>query len=124
MRELMSFLFGLATDPLGLPIVWWKEWLVMGAIGVVAFAVSFAIVGRMYDSDYISTKVGGSIIHWVIRAVVFFILWAITYGVIVAARFVVAHWIVIVSALGGLALVGATIALAIHFKRKGGVANA
>ena len=69
-------------------------------------------------------KVGGSIIHWVIRAVVFFILWTITYGVIVAARFVVAHWITVVSILGGLALVGATIALAIHIKHKGGVANA
>ena len=120
----MSFIFGLATDPLGLPIEWWKEWLIMGVIGTVAFLISYAIVGKMYDSGDISTSAGGSIVHWIIRAVVFFALWAFTYGVIIAARFVAAHWIIVVSVLSGIALVGAAIAIAIHLKRKGGVANA
>lgn len=124
MRELMSFIFGLATEPLGLPIAWWKEWLIMGVIGTVAFLISYAIVGKMYDSGDINTSAGGSIVHWIIRAVAFVALWAITYGVIVAVKFVTAHWIIVVSVLGGLALVGAAVAVAIHFKRKGGVANA
>ncbi len=124
MSAVFSFLFDRLTDPLGLPIEAWKEWLILLVIGAVAYRIAFSAVGDMYNSGDISTRTGGSFFHWLIRAVVFVAIWAITYGVIVAVKFVAAHWIFVVSVLGGLALVGATVAIAIYFKRKGGVANA
>ena len=124
MSAVFSFLFDRLTDPLGLPIEAWKEWLILLVIGAVAYRIAFSVVGDMYRAGDIGTKTGGSFFHWLIRAVAFVVIWAVTYGVIVAVKFVAAHWIVVVSILGGLALVGATVAIAIHFKRKGGVANA
>ena len=67
MRAILSFIFDLATDPLDLPIDWWKEWLIMGVIGVVAYVLSYSIVGWLYDLGYISTRTGGSLAHWIIR---------------------------------------------------------
>lgn len=124
MSAVFSFLFDRLTDPLGLPIEAWKEWLILLVIGAVAYRIAFSAVGDMYYSGDLSTRTGGSFFHWLIRAVVFVVIWAVTYGVIVAVKFVAAHWIIVVSVLGGLALVGAAAAIAIHFKRKGGVANA
>ena len=124
MSAVFSFLFDRLTDPLGLPIEAWKEWLILLVIGAVAYRIAFSAVGDMYRTGDINTRTGGSFFHWLIRAVVFVVIWAVTYGVIVAVKFVAAHWIIVISVLGGLALVGATVAIAIHFKRKGGVANA
>lgn len=124
MSAFFSFIFDRITDPLGLPLEAWKEWLILLAIGTVAYHIAFDIVGKMYGNGEITTRTGGSFFHWLIRAVVFVAMWAVTYGVIVAARFVAAHWIIVVSVLGGIVLVGAAIAIAIHLKRKGGVANA
>ena len=124
MSAVFSFLFNRLTDPLGLPIEAWKEWLILLVIGAVAYRIAFSAVGDMYNSGDISTRTGGSFFHWLIRAVVFVVIWAATYGVIVAVKFVAAHWIVVVSVLGGLVLIGVTVAIAIHLKRKGGVANA
>lgn len=124
MSAVFSFIFDRLTDPLGLPLEAWKEWLILLIIGAIAYRIALSVVGDMYSAGDISTKTGGSFFHWLIRAIVFVVMWAVTYGVIVAARFVAAHWIVMVSVFGGLALVGATVAIAIHLKRKGGVANA
>ena len=124
MSAVFSFLFDRLTDPLGLPIEAWKEWLILLVIGAVAYRIAFSVVGDMYRAGDIGTKTGGSFFHWLIRAVVFVVIWAITYGVIVAVKFIAAHWIIVVSVLGGLVLVGAAVAVAIHFKRKGGAANA
>lgn len=34
MREILSFIFDMATDPLTLPIEPWKEWIILGVIGL------------------------------------------------------------------------------------------
>ena len=124
MSAVFSFLFDRLTDPLGLPIEAWKEWLILLVIGAVAYRIAFSVVGDMYRAGDIGTKTGGSFFHWLIRAVVFVVIWAVTYGVIVVAKFVAVHWIIAVSVIGGLVLLGVIIAIAIHFKRKGGVTNA
>ena len=102
MSAIFSLIFDRITDPLGLPLEAWKEWLILLVIGTVAYHIAFDIVGEMYASGEITTRTGGSFFHWLIRAVVFVIMWAVTYGVIVIARFVAAHWIIIVSILGGI----------------------
>jgi hypothetical protein len=37
LRELFSFIFDKLTDPLGLPIAVWKEWLILLILGELAY---------------------------------------------------------------------------------------
>ena len=60
MRELFSFIFDKLTDPLGLPIAAWKEWLILLVLGELAYIIAFRVVGDMYDSGDIFTSIGGS----------------------------------------------------------------
>ena len=123
MRELFSFIFDKLTDPLGLPIAVWKEWLILLVIGAIAYRIAFSIVGDMYDAGDVSTGVGGSFFHWVIRFIVFVIMWAVTYGVLRAWHFCAAHWIAVVSTLGGLLVCG-IIGIIVYRNVKGGTQNA
>lgn len=123
MRELFSFIFDKLTDPLGLPIAVWKEWLILLVIGAIAYRVAFSIVGDMYDAGDISTGIGGSFFHWLIRLIVFVAMWAITYGAIWLYRFCATHWIAIISTLGGLLVCG-VIGFIVYRNMKGGTQNA
>lgn len=49
MREVLSFLFDRITDPLGLPIAWYWEWIILAVIELAAFAIAFRAVGDLYD---------------------------------------------------------------------------
>lgn len=123
MRELFSFIFDKLTDPLGLPIAAWKEWLILLVLGELAYIIAFRAVGDMYDAGDISTGIGGSFFHWMIRLIVFAAMWAITYGAIWAYRFCAAHWIAVVSVAGGLLVCG-IIGTIVYHKMKGGTQNA
>lgn len=109
MRELFSFLFDLATEPLGLPVDAWKEWIILGIIGVVAYIVAFRFIGDLYSNGEISGSTVGSIIHWIIRFGAFAVIWAVTYGVIAVGKFVIAHWLPFVCVAGALLLAAVTI---------------
>ena len=50
MRELFSFIFDKLTDPLGLPIAVWKEWLILLILGELAYIIAFSVFGDMYDA--------------------------------------------------------------------------
>ena len=84
MRELFSFIFDKLTDPLGLPIAAWKEWLILLVLGELAYIIAFRVVGDMYVSGVIFTRIGGSFFHWFFRLIVFVAMWAITSGAICA----------------------------------------
>lgn len=123
MRELFSFVFDRLTDPLDLPIEPWKEWIILVVIGWIAYLVAFRLVGDMYDAGDISTGIGGSFFHWLIRLVVFVIMWAVTNGVIHIWQFCAAHWIAVVGIASG-ALVSGIVAVIVFRRRKGGTRNA
>ena len=123
MRELFSFIFDKLTDPLGLPIAVWKEWLILLILGELAYVIAFRVVGDMYDAGDISTGVGGSFFHWLIRLIVFVAMWAITYGAIRVWQFCAAHWIVVISTFGGLMVCG-IIGFIVYRTMKGGTQNA
>ena len=123
MRELFSFIFDKLTDPLGLPIAVWKEWLILLILGELAYIIAFRVVGDMYDSGDIFTRIGGSFFHWIIRLIVFVAMWAITSGAICAYRFCVTHWTAIVCTLGGLMVCG-IIGIIVYRNMKGGMQNA
>ena len=123
MRELFSFIFGKLTDPLGLPIAAWKEWLILFALGELAYVIAFRVVGNMYDAGGISTSIGGSFFHWLIRLIVFLFMWAIVYGTIRVWQFCAAHWIAVLIALGGLLALGIIGVIGCR-NMKGGTQNA
>ena len=117
MRELFSFIFDRLTDPLGLPIAPWKEWIIMLLIGAFAFGVAYRIVGAMYRSGDISSRAGGSLLHRLIRLVVFAVMWAVTYGVICIWQFFAGHWVAMVGVAGGLLVSGIIVGVVIHSLR-------
>ena len=124
MREVLSFLFDRITNPLGLPIAWYWEWIILSVIELAAFAIAFRAVGNLYADGMISGSTAGSVLHWIIRLIVFVVIWAITYFVIWLAKLIFAHWLLIVSILGGILVTAAIICLIVRYTRKGGENNA
>lgn len=124
MREVLSFLFDRITDPLGLPIAWYWEWIILAIITFAAYAIAFRAVGDLYDGGMISGSASGSILHWIIRLIVFVAIWAITYFAIWLVKLIFAHWLLIVSILGGILVTAAIICLIVRYTRKGGENNA
>lgn len=118
MREIFSFIFDRLTDPLGLPISALWEYLILLAIGSIAYVIAYSLVGDMYASGSISSGTAGSIFHWIIRFFVFLIIWAVTYAVIWVVKFITAHWVVILCIMGGILLAVAIICLVVKFSRK------
>lgn len=118
MREIFSFIFDRLIDPLGLPIsvVW--EYVILLAINGVAYVIAYSAVGDMYRSGDISSRTAGSAFHWIIRFIVFIIIWAITYAVIWLVKFITAYWVTILCILGGILLVAATIGINVIARRK------
>lgn len=104
---MFKFIFDLITEPLGLPIEWYYEWIILLVIGEMAYNK----VGVLYQSGSISGKSAGSFFHWIIRTVVFVAIWAVTYGVIWIGKFVMAHKIQV--AIGICSIVAVVIAVKI-----------
>ena len=82
-----KFIFELLTSPLGLPVHWLIEYIFLAIIGVISFNIGWEISpgGKL-----------GSIIHWSIRSIVFFVLWAIIYGICYLVQLLIKHYIVVI----------------------------
>ncbi len=114
---MFKFLFGILTDPLGLPIEWYWEYLILTVIGAVAVSIAYSCVGDLYRSGAIGGRTSGTFMHWLIRAVLFIALWAVTYGVIVAVKWLTANWVMVLCILGGVAAVAGIVAAVTLFIR-------
>lgn len=117
---MFKFIFDLLTDPLGLPIEWYWEYIILLVIGAVAYAVAYRCVGDMYSGGMIDGSTSGFFFHWLIRLILFVILWAVTYGIIAAVKWLTDNWVLVLSILGGVvAVVGiaSVVAIIVH-KRK------
>ena len=99
---MLKFLFGILTDPLGLPIQAIWEYLILAIIGAIAFRIAWKVSP---GGEW------GSLIHWVIRLIAFVVLWAIVYGVIVLVQWMFANWVVVLCILGGIVVVGGIVAI-------------
>ena len=116
---MFKVIFDFLTEPLGLPIEWYWEYLILAVIGLIAYIIAFRAVGDMYDSGTISGSVAGSFFHWLIRLIFFAAIWAITYGVIAVAKWLCDNWILVLCVLGGIVLVaGITTIIFAACKRK------
>ena len=69
----MSELFDILTNPLGLNINPIIELIIMAIIGVIAYRISFYIVG---DLD-IGIPIINFVLHWIIRLAIYVFLWII-----------------------------------------------
>ena len=115
---MFKFIFELATEPLGLPIEWYYEWIILLVIGEIAYQVAYDKVGTLYRGGFISGKSAGSFFHWIIRTVVFVAIWAVTYGVIAFVKWLCANWILVLCVLGGIVLLVAIITTTISIIKK------
>ena len=103
-----KLIFEFLTEPLGLPIQWYWEYIIMGIIGIVAFKIAWELSpGGTF----------GSIIHWMVRIFIFFILWLSVYYIIFAVKWLVANWLLALITLFVFVAMTTFIILIIH-KRK------
>jgi len=115
---MFKVIFEFLTDPLGLPIEWYWEYIILAAIGGIAYVIAYNTVGDMYRADFISGRTSGSFFHWLIRLFVFAVIWMVTYGVIWIVKLITANWQIMLI-VSGIA-VGITVffALAIFVFKK------
>lgn len=81
---LYKLIFEFLTEPLGLSIQWYWEYIILGIIGAIAFKIAWEVSpgGRF-----------GSEIHWLVRIITFVILWAIVRGAITAVQWLISNWV-------------------------------
>jgi len=49
--------------------------IVTSVIGLFAFVLAYRFVGWIYQNGFIESRNGGSIIHWIVRVIIFVILY-------------------------------------------------
>lgn len=82
--------FELLTSPLTISDNYFVNTIIIGLIGIIAFKVAFKIVGDIGLFGEV-----GSVLHWIIRFVTFFLLWFACCIVIEITKFIISHIIVI-----------------------------
>lgn len=80
----MKELFSIFTSPLGLPINPLWEYIILAVVEAIAHKAAWEIS---------PSGSFGSLIFWGAKFAVTISVWAVLYGLIVAAKFVIAHWI-------------------------------
>lgn len=103
MSIFFKFMFERLTDPLGLPINAFYEYIILAVIGAVAYGIAYSKVGDMYHGSLISGRTEGSFFHWLIRLILFVGLWLLAYGAIQGYYFVTANWQIILMIAGSVA---------------------
>lgn len=113
---MFKFIFDIITDPLGLPIDCYYEWFILTIIGIIAYMIAYQKVGDLYHDGFISGGAEGSFFHWIIRAICFVVMWAVTYGVIWIGKFVILHKIQVAIGIGGIAIIVLVLKLLIWYE--------
>lgn len=106
--KLFKFIFDMITEPLGLPIEWYKEWFLLGIMEAVSYELAFSKVGMLYRSG-MRGRVSGSFMYNLLKAGYFVLIWMIVRGIIIAVDFGTEHklitYIVVLLVLSGIAIV-------------------
>jgi len=115
---MFKVIFKFLTESLGLPIEWSYGYVILAVIGTIAYVIAYKIVGNMYQIGVIDGRTQGSFFHWLIRFVIFAVLWAVIYGVIWVGKLIIANWEMI--SLVACGIVGAAVlyALAVFIIKK------
>lgn len=112
-------LYEFLIEPLGLPIEWYWEYVILWILDRVAYLVARNTVRDLYDMG-MDGRAMGSFAHCVIRTSFFAIVWVVTYAIIWACKWLFEHWVLAVSIIGSSVFVAALIVLIVRFyvKRK------
>lgn len=96
---MFRLIFDILTAPLGLPINdLWKS-IILAVIAEIAFSIGWkASPGGIF----------GAIIHWPVRLLAFFALWAIAYAVSAAIPWLVANWLMVLIILVSVSILFST----------------
>ncbi len=84
-KEIFSFI----TEPLGLPINIFWEYIILAVEAFVAYIASYKFIGSLYRKRIIYGKEQGKAAHWIVRLIIFVALWATTYGTITLGRIII-----------------------------------
>ena len=97
----MKALFEFLKLPLSLPIspIW--DFVICVVIGEVAYQIAFSYAGRNGSSSGERT-----ILHWLVRIPVYFVLWVVICTLILVVQFIKANWIWIIVVVAIMAVVG------------------
>ncbi|MBQ8836962.1 MAG: hypothetical protein IJ002_05605 [Clostridia bacterium] len=107
MKVIYSLIFDIITDPLGLPISWICEYIILLVVGAIAYKIAWNVSpGGLFGSE----------IHWFVRILAFIVIWAIIYAVIWTVKLIVAHWVTVICILGGILLISAIITYVVRRK--------
>ena len=99
---ILKFIFSLLTDPLTLPIEPLWEYVILLIVGEIVHEIAWSVSpGGTF----------GSLIYWGTKLPAYVLIWAVLYAIIVAAQFVIAHWIWF--AIGAAVLIAIVVALVI-----------
>ena len=108
MSEFMDFI----TLPLGLPINPLLEFVVMAIIGEVVYRIAYSAAG-----DLGGTSSERSVLHWLIRIPLYFMVWAFVCGCILAYHYIAENpWVLIV--LGGVVIAIVTIIIVVKVRKR------
>jgi len=114
-----KIVFNFLTKPLGLPIEWYWEYIILAVYGVVAYIIAYNIVGKMYRASFIIGRRVGSFFHWLIRLLVFTSIWAVTRSFIWLFKLAMTtYWLEILIGLGSIIGPIGLIIIAIFVLRK------
>ena len=106
---MLKFVFTILTDPLGLPINALWEYLILLVLNEIAYRIAWEASPGGF---------GGSAIHWAVRTISFVVMWAVTYGIITAVKWIFAHWVLVLSIIGIILLVFGIVAVVVLRRKK------
>ncbi len=66
--EYLTHSFSLLDNPI-------DDYMAMAIVGVIAYMIAYSIVGKLYRYDIIDGRGAGRILHWIIRGIVFVIIY-------------------------------------------------
>ena len=115
---MFKFIFDLITEPLGLPIEWYYEWIILAIIGYIAYLFAYDEVEICIMEKIISGRTEGSFFHWIIRTIYFIVMWAIVYGIIWIYKFVMMHKTEFIIGICSIAVVVITVKLFVWIKER------
>lgn len=70
----MKFLFEYIVDSFSLLENPLDDYVVMAIIGIISYAIAYGLVGKLYNYHMIDGRGAGHILHWIIRLIVFVII--------------------------------------------------
>ena len=113
-----KLIFNILTDPLGLPVPLYWEWIILFFIGEISYRVAYIKVGFLYRYDFISGRQQGSLLHWGIRLICYLVIWGITRAIIIIFRFIMSHIFILTGMLIMAIIATVTTIIVMHNRHK------